>query len=90
MKSVLITTQHRGVFYGEVNGETDLKETVLTDIKNARMAIYFGTTKGVMELADTGPTSSSRIGAAADIDVLHDVTGVFSVTDKAKKKWLTA
>lgn len=74
MKNVLITTQHRGVFFAQID-ETQLEEYKkrhqtdtaapkhLVDLKNCRMAIYFGTSRGVMELADTGPTSSSRIGA---------------------------
>ena len=39
-----------------------------------------------MELAETGPTSSSKIGAIADVDILHDVTAVFLVTKKATEK----
>lgn len=90
MKSILITTQHRGVFFAQVEESTDLTQKTLTNLKNCRMAIYFGTTKGVMELATSGPTSSSKIGAVADVDVMHDITAVFSVTDKATEKWLAA
>jgi len=50
------------------------------------MAISFGTTRGVMELADTGPTSRSKISARADIEV-RSVTAVFEVTDVAAKAW---
>jgi hypothetical protein len=59
-------------------------------LTDARMAIYWGTTKGVMELADTGPTSKSKISARADIPVLHDITAVFAITDAAWKKWTSA
>jgi len=90
MKNVLITTKHRGVFFAQVEDTTDLTQQILTNLKNCRMAIYFGTTKGVMELASDGPTKSSKIGAAADVDVMHDITAVFSVTDKAAEKWLSA
>jgi hypothetical protein len=54
------------------------------------MAIYWGTTKGVMQLADEGPTSSSKIGSPANVDVMHDITAVFSVSDKAAEKWTLA
>ena len=54
------------------------------------MAIRFGTTRGLMELADTGPTAKSKISAPADIPVLHDITAVFRITDKAWKKWTSA
>lgn len=53
------------------------------------MAIRWGTTKGLQQLADTGPTERSKISPATDIHVLHDVTGVFAVTEKAKAAWKT-
>lgn len=90
MKNILVTTQHRGVFFAQVEESTDLTAKMLTNLKNCRMAIYFNTTKGVMELAQDGPNKGSRIGAPADVDVMHDVTAVFSVTDKAAEKWLAA
>lgn len=90
LKPVLICTQHRGVFFGLLPQKTDLTARTMTNIKNCRMAIYWGTTNGVMELADTGPTDKSKIGSAADVDVLHDVTSVFSVTTQAAEKWMSA
>lgn len=89
LKPVLVTTAHKGVFAGLVPDDTDLTARTLA-LKNARMAIYWGTTKGVMELADTGPTSTSRISAPADIPVLHDVTAVFHVSEAAWAKWMAA
>lgn len=90
MKSVLITTQHRGVFFAQIDENADLTQRTFTNLKNCRMAIYWGTTRGVMQLAETGPTSSSKIGAPADIDVLHDITAVFNVSDKALEAWSRA
>lgn len=86
---VLITTLHRGVFAGEIADDQDLMARSMP-VKNARMAIYFGTSHGVLELAETGPTAKSRISARADIPVLHDITGIFAITDKAWGKWQTA
>lgn len=88
-KPILVCTQHRGVYAGLVPHDADLTQRTLS-LKDARMAIYWGTTKGVMELADTGPTSKSRISAKADIPVLHDVTCVFEVTPQAWDKWVSA
>jgi hypothetical protein len=88
MKPVLVTTQHRGVFAGLIDDDQDLAAKAMP-LKNARMAIYWGTTKGVMELADTGPTSSSKISAPADIPMLHDITALFAISDKAWEKWQT-
>lgn len=88
MKNVLITTQHRGVFFAQVEDGADVSARTLTNLKNCRMAIYWGTSYGVMQLAQEGPNSNSKIGAPAEVDVLHDVTAVFSVTEKAAEKWL--
>lgn len=85
-KHILITTKYRGVWYAQVEN-TDLTPTTLTNLKNCRMAIYWGTTRGLHQLCETGPTETSRISASADILILHDVTAVFSVTDQAAAVW---
>ena len=86
MKQVLITTAHRGVFAGEIPATQDLTAKAMP-LKNARMAIYFGTSRGLMELCETGPTSSSKISAPADVPMLHDITAVFAITAEAWAKW---
>lgn len=85
LRPVIICTEHRGVFYG-LAGDTSGD---VIHLKRARMAIYFGTTRGVMELAETGPTSSSKISARADIEV-RKITAVFEVTPKAAEAWEAA
>lgn len=90
MKNILITTQHRGVFFAQVDDKTDLTQKMLTNLKNCRMAIYWGTKHGIQELAKDGPNSNSKIASMCDVDVMHDVTAVFSVTDEATEKWLSA
>jgi hypothetical protein len=82
----LVTTEHKGVFAGLVDEDTIGQSTLA--VRQAKMAIYWGTDKGVMQLAQSGPTSKSRISAPADIPVLHNVTAVFEVTDEAWAKWL--
>ena len=82
MKPVLVTTQHRGVFAGLVDDDQDLSAKTM-GLKQARMAIYWGTERGVMQLADTGPTSKSHISAPADIPMLHDITAIFEIKDEA-------
>lgn len=84
-RPVIVCTVHRGVFFGYA---TDTKGDVIT-LENARMAISFGTTRGVMELAETGPTRSSKISARAKIEV-RSVTAVFEVADVAAKAWEAA
>ncbi len=82
---VIVTTEHRGVFFGYA---TDTSGAVI-DLKRARMAISFGTTRGLMELAETGPTSRSKVSARADLEV-RKITAVFAVTEEAAKKWEAA
>ena len=88
MRNILITTQHRGVWFAQVDKETDLTPKTLQNLKNCRMAIRWGTTKGLKQLCETGPTNNSKISAPCDIPVLHDVTAVFDVTDKAVEAWI--
>ena len=89
MKPVLITTQHRGVFAGLVPDDQDMSARSMP-LTQARMAIKWGTTRGVMQLAETGPTSSSKISAVADIPMLNDITAIFAITDEAWEKWQNA
>ena len=89
MKAILVTTKHRGVFAGLVSDDQDLSGTTI-ELREARMAIRWGTTDGLMQLADTGPTPKSKISAPADIPVLHDVTAVFEIKPAAWKAWVAA
>ena len=84
-RPVIVCTSHRGVFFGYAEST----EGDSIRLKGARMAIQFGTTKGVMQLAETGPTSSSKISARADIEV-RGITAVFEVTPAALAKWEAA
>lgn len=84
---VIVCTKHRGVFFGYASGPTKGVDPI--ELKRARMAIYWGTTRGIMELAETGPTAKSKISARADLE-LRDVTAVFQVTPAAVEKWEAA
>ena len=90
MKPVLVTTEHRGVFFGYVEEYPNLDESTTISLKDARMAIYWGTDKGVMQLANEGIQSDSKISSMADIPSLAKVTAVFSVTEQAEKTWKSA
>lgn len=81
-RPVIVCTEHRAVFFGYAT-ETSGNQFLLM---RARMAIYFGTQRGVMQLAETGPTEKSRISARADIDV-RKITCVIEVTPEAAKAW---
>lgn len=79
-RPVIVCTEHRGVFFGYAD---DTRGDVI-DLKRARMCIYWGTTRGVMELAEVGPNAKSKISARADIQV-RKITSVFEVTESAAK-----
>ena len=81
-RPVIVCTEHKGVFFGYATETTGSEVT----LKRARMAIYFGTTRGVMELAKTGPTPKSRISARADL-YLRKVSAVMEVTMDAVTAW---
>lgn len=85
MKSILVTTEYRGVYFGEVADDADLTQRTM-ELKNARCAIYWATTKGVAELAVDGPNKGSRIGVACDV-LLHGITGIWTCSEKAVKAW---
>ncbi len=81
-RPVIVCTEYKGVFYGLA---TDTNGDVI-NLKDARMVIYFGTTHGVFQLAETGPTPSSKISAKADIE-LRKITSVIEIAPDAAKKW---
>jgi len=89
MKPVMVTTKHRGVFFGY--GPAKATDGAIT-IKQSRMCVYWSAdVRGVMGLASGGPTSSCRVTHALPEPVtLYDVTGVFGVSDDAVKKWESA
>ena len=86
LSPVLVTTAHRGVFFGyarKTDGET-------ITLKRSRLCLYWSRdVKGFMGLAANGPSSSCRIGPAADI-TLRAITAVLSVTPEAVQKWEAA
>lgn len=82
---VLITTAHRGVFFGYASPDNLCADTIR--LEKARVAIYWSIeVHGFMGLAVSGPTQNCRIGPAADI-IVHDVTSVVSVTPEAVLAW---
>ena len=82
-KAVVVTTLHRGVFFGyatETSGET-------IKLRSARNCIYWSAdVKGFIGLAANGPTSDCRIGPAADIE-LHNITCVAIASPNAVEAW---
>ncbi len=85
-RPVLVTTAHRGVFFGYAADTTG--ETI--SLEAARLVVYWSPAmQGFMGLAATGPDADCRIGKAADI-TLRNITAVVEVTDKAARKFEAA
>ena len=85
---VVVTTAHRGVFFGYLNGEPTDAPTVR--IKRARMCVYWSAdVRGVLGLAATGPTKGCRITAAVPAITVRDVTSVMEASEDAAKAWET-
>lgn len=82
-RPVLVTTAHRGVFFGYAKNTTG--ETI--ELKRARNCIYWSQEiKGFLGLAATGPNNNCRIGPSADI-TLRNITSVSDVTPAAVIAW---
>jgi len=85
-RAVLVTTTHRGVFFGYAK-KTDGNVIAL---RAARNCVYWPAgNKGFLGLASMGPQSGARVGPAADIEV-RDITCVAECTPEAVKAWESA
>jgi hypothetical protein len=81
-QAVLVTTQHRGVFFGSLIGEATKEKVTLAGCRN--VVYWDAATRGFLGLAATGPTKGCRVGPAANgSSTLFDVTGVFTCTPEA-------
>lgn len=86
MKTIMLTTAHRGVFCAKVEDDQDLTPTTLTDLKDAKMVIRWRSGKGLQYMAKHGPTSECQLSTACNIPVLHNITAVFEIEDAAAEK----
>jgi len=83
-KAVLVTTVHRGVFFGYMK---DDQGEVVT-LRDARNCVYWSAdARGFLGLASNGPTETCKIGSKVAELVLRDVTAVAACTDTARDAW---
>ena len=84
-QKVIVTTEHRGVFYGGLQSyDEEARVAVLTD---CCMAIYWGTTDGLFQLAATGPTTKSKLSAVAPKIRLEKCVSILNVSGDAEAAW---
>jgi hypothetical protein len=84
-RPVLVTTAHRGVFFGWAT-KTDGDTITLRAMRNC---IQWRGLKGFLALASEGPGKECRIGPEADGE-LRNVTGVWECSPEAVKAWSAA
>jgi len=81
---VVVTTIHRGVFFGELVEEKD----DVVKLLNARNCVYWpAETRGFLGLAFAGPPKGSKVGHAAPSITLRGVTSISECTDEAVAAW---
>lgn len=87
MKHVIVTTEFRGVFYGEMD-PSEMKNNIIT-LHNANNIIYWHSSiEGFLGLSNTGPNDKCRIGKKAGGPiVLHKITSITECSDKAIARW---
>lgn len=85
-RPVIVTTAHRGVFFGYADDTTG--ETI--HLQRSRLCVYWSADlRGFMGLAVSGPSKSCRIGPPANI-TLRNVTAVVEVNEAAAANWESA
>lgn len=86
-RAVMVTTQHRGVFFVYT---TDADDAPFVRLRAGRNVVFWPTTnRGFMGLANMGPLPGSRVGPPVDI-TLRDITSMALVTDEAVKLFESA
>jgi len=89
-KPVLVTTAHRGVFFGYVTEDAMANLPQELSLTNARNCLYWDpSNKGFLGLAVSGPTSNCRVGPYANV-TLFDITSVSDVSEEAVTRWEAA
>src|SRR5438309_5256422 len=85
-RPVVVTTEHRGVFFGNLNGSDP--ESKVVSITEAQMCVYWSAdVRGIVGLAVTGPSKSCKVTPAAPKIMLQGVTSIMDTTDDAAKAW---
>lgn len=85
-KFVLLTTEHRGVFFGRLDRYDESAR--VAELSNARMVVHWpAECHGVLGLASDGPRKGCRISPAVPELRLTGVTAVGLVAESALPAW---
>jgi hypothetical protein len=87
--AVLVTTLHRGVFFGFAEEEKLSGRSI--ELADCRNCIFWDSSiGGFLGLASVGPNAKCKIGTQAESVLLHDVTSVSRVSEQAVQAWKAA
>jgi hypothetical protein len=90
-RPVMVTTEHRGVFFGYLDERTYTPGAETVVLKRARNCLSWDRdVRGVFGLAVTGPGKQCRIGPAAAEIELRAITSVTPVEAQAVERWESA
>lgn len=84
----IVTTKHRGVFFGYLVTRMDEGRTVV--LGRPRMCVYWHkSVNGILGLAVDGPNSQCRVTPSADgvVSRIVDVTSETTCTAEAAEAW---
>ena len=85
-RPVLVTTQHRGVFFGY----EESRDGTTIILRRARNCVRWSGTRGFLGLTDTGPNDQCRVGPPAERLELLNITSIADVSAAAVDKWESA
>lgn len=87
-KPVLVTTEHRGVFFGFLASVITKEKVTLSRVRN--VVYWSADAKGFLGLASNGPPHGCRVGPAAPKSDLFDITSVTQCTPEAVERFEAA
>lgn len=84
-RPVVVTTKHKGVFFGFLAGDRTAKTVELAE---AQMCVYWSSdVQGVTGLASHGPSRSCKVTRPVSRMTLQDVTAVMDASGEAVALW---
>jgi len=84
-RAVVVTTEHKGVFFGYVADESKLPAQVT--LTQARCAVRWLNGRGFLGLSSVGPQQGSRVSPPTQSLVIYKVTSVADCSTEAVKQW---
>jgi uncharacterized protein (DUF2252 family) len=82
---VVVTTKYRGTYVGVLKKHALAREQAV--LADARMVIYWGTTRGYQQLAASGPTPTTKLADKAPLVWICGVTSIDVCSPAAAEAW---